>query len=41
MHGDDFVSERPIEQMRKMDAELRKHFYIKTEMLGPEAECVT
>ena len=40
VHGDDFVSEGPIENLIKMDKELRTHFDIKTEILGPEKDCV-
>ena len=40
VHGDDFVSEGPIESLKKMDAMLSKHFDIKTEILGPAPGCV-
>ena len=40
VHGDDFVSEGPIENLKAMDKKLRAHFDIKTEILGPESGCV-
>ena len=40
VHGDDFVSEGPANSLKEIDAMLRDHFEIKTEVLGPEKECV-
>ena len=40
VHGDDFVSEGPLKSLKSMDVMLAKHFDIKTEILGPEKECV-
>ena len=37
-HGDDFVSEGPFGNFKKMDKRLSEHFDIKTEILGPEPE---
>ena len=37
VHGDDFVTEGERYQLDWLDVELRKHFEIKTEILGPDA----
>ena len=34
MHGDDFLSEGPGKNLEAMDAEMRKSFALKTEILG-------
>ena len=34
VHGDDFLSEGPDASLRKMDAEMKKTFSLKTEVLG-------
>ena len=34
VHGDDFLSEGPGENLKAMDDELRKSFALKTEVLG-------
>ena len=34
VHGDDFLSEGPGENLKAMDEELRKSFALKTEVLG-------
>ena len=36
VHGDDFLSEGPSENLKKMDREMRKTFSLKTEVLGPD-----
>ena len=36
VHGDDFFTEGPAAELRKMDEDLKKHFEMKTEMLGPD-----
>ena len=37
VHGDDFVSEGPKANLLWMDKAMRKHFELKTEILGPDA----
>ena len=37
VHGDDVVSEGNLRGLQEMDKLLRKHFDIKTEVLGPDA----
>ena len=34
VHGDDFMSEGPAASLEKMDAEMKKSFSLKTEVLG-------
>ena len=34
VHGDDFLSEGPDASLRKIDAEMKKTFALKTEVLG-------
>ena len=37
VHGDDFLTEGPIEGLQKMNTELEKSFQVKTEIIGPDA----
>ena len=36
VHGDDFLSEGPGDNLKAMDAEMRKSFALKTEILGSD-----
>ena len=38
VHGDDFLSEGEAQELRWFDIELRKHFELKTEVLGPDVK---
>ena len=38
VHGDDFLSEGEAQELRWFDIELRKHFELKTEVLGPNVK---
>lgn len=40
VHGDDFVSEAPAADLKWLDVELKKHFTMKSQTLGPDVgEC--
>jgi hypothetical protein len=36
VHGDDFLTEGPIESLHMMNTELEKSFQAKTEIIGPD-----
>jgi hypothetical protein len=38
VHGDDFFSEGPAQELEWMNRNLKKHFELKTEVLGPDAK---
>ena len=40
VHGDGFLSEGPGKNLREMDAQMRKAFSLKTEVLGGDPEDV-
>ena len=40
MHGDDFLSEGPGENLKEVDAQMGKTFSLKTEILGGDPEDV-
>ena len=40
MHGDDFLSEGPGDNLKEMDAQMRKTFSLKTEILGGDKDDV-
>ena len=39
-HGDDFLSEGPGDNLRKMDAKMREKFSLKTEVSGGDKDDV-
>ena len=40
VHGDDFLSVGPAENLKKMDTAMRAKFKVKTEVIGPDSEQV-
>ena len=40
MHGDDFLPEGPGDSLKEMDAQMRKTFSLKTEILGGDKDDV-
>ena len=38
VHGDDFFSNGSVKELWQLDQDLKKHFEMKTEMLGPNKE---
>ena len=38
VHGDDFFIEGPRDELAKLDLQLKEHFQLKTEILGPDSK---
>ena len=38
VHGDDFFTEGAPKELKQLDKDLKEHFEMKTEVLGPDAK---